>query len=166
MKKSYPLLFALFTFLFVQACSSGNKETAEGTTMPLPFDLQKARIFIDSANSKFSDAFRRGDSVTLASYYTSDAAILLSNSEPITGKGILSVWGSMTSGNFKDFTFVTTDLTGDENFLIETGNYVLKGSDDSIVDRGKYVVVYKKENGVWKLYRDIGNTSLSPEETD
>ena len=53
----------------------------------------------------------------------------------------------------------TTDLQGDENFLIETGTYEIKDANKKLADRGKYVIVWKKQNGEWKLYRDIGASS-------
>ncbi len=31
---------------------------------------------------------------------------------------------------------------------------------NAVIDKGKYVVAWKKENGNWKLYRDIANTSM------
>ena len=161
MKKARSLLAIILMLLLLQACSTNsNKADHDQQMTTAAFNLQKARTFIDSVNSKFSEQFRNGDSVGLASWYASDAAILMSNGEPITGKDILPAWGKMTHAGVRDFTFVTTDLSGDENFLIETGNYEMKDASATLVDRGKYVVVYKKENGVWKLYRDIGNTSL------
>ena len=60
----------------------------------------------------------------------------------------------------KDFTFSTTDIMGDAEFLIETGNYEMKDEKKTLIDKGKYVVVWQHRNGEWKLYRDIGNTSL------
>ncbi len=59
-----------------------------------------------------------------------------------------------------DFTFSTTGIVGDSEFLIETENYEMKDEKKTLVDRGKYVVVWHQRNGEWKLYRDIGNTSL------
>ena len=29
-----------------------------------------------------------------------------------------------------------------------------------MLDKGKYVVVWENENGSWKIYRDIFNTSM------
>jgi len=83
----------------------------------------------------------------------------LDKSEPIKGKDIVSFWGGVCRSNTRDWAFTTTDLRGDENFLIETGAYEIKDANKKLADRGKYVVVWKKQNGEWKLYRDIGNSS-------
>jgi len=56
---------------------------------------------------------------------------------------------------------VTTDLKGDNQFLIETGTYEIRDVKDKFVDKGNYVVTYEMQpNGEWKLYRDIGVTSM------
>jgi len=59
-------------------------------------------------------------------------------------------------------TFSTTDITGSPTFIIETGNYEMKDKSKTLIDRGKYVVVWENRNGEWKLYRDIGSTSMPP----
>ena len=44
--------------------------------------------------------------------------------------------------------------------MVETGNYEMRAENNALVDKGKYVVVWKMVNGGWKLFRDIGNTSM------
>ena len=46
---------------------------------------------------------------------------------------------------------------------IEVGQYTLSSADDQVMDQGKYVVIWKYENGCWKLHRDIWNTSMAPQ---
>lgn len=146
--------------MLLPACNSENKEQNTGTKeSSVAFDMQTARAFIDSINTKFSEKIKSGDSAWVASQYGADAEILLDKSEPIKGKDILSMWGGVCRSGMNDWTFTTTDLQGDENFLIETGKYEIKDGKQKVVDVGKYVVVWKKQNGEWKLYRDIGNGS-------
>lgn len=99
-----------------------------------------------------------GDSSALASHYWPDAELLLDNSEVVKGNDILNAWGSAIRMGIKEMTFSTTDITGSQTLIIETGNYEMKDGNKSPIDRGKYVVVWEKRNGVWKLYRDIGST--------
>ena len=43
----------------------------------------------------------------------------------------------------------------------EVGKYTLYAEGDQMLDTGKYVVIWKKqEDGQWKLHRDIWNTSM------
>ena len=143
------------------SCNPGNKEPeAVAKFTAAGFDMQKARSFIDSINLKFTEEFRSGDSAALAAHYSADAEMLFANSEPIKGKDILSAWGSLVRTGLKDFTFVSTDITGSSDLIVETGTYEMKAEDKTLVERGKYVVVWKLVNGEWKLFRDIGNTSM------
>ncbi|MFI5186646.1 MAG: YybH family protein [Chitinophagales bacterium] len=159
MKKIYFSLAFAITVLML-ACNSENKEqNADSKSNAASFDIQKARAFIDSINAKWVKQIKNGDSMSLASHYSSDAEMLMDKSEPIKGNGILSAWGDVVRSGLTDWTFTTTDLEGDANFLIETGTYEIKDANKKPADRGKYVVVWKQQNGEWRLYRDIGNSS-------
>jgi ketosteroid isomerase-like protein len=161
MNKNIFLMAAAFTCLSFSSCHPEDNEKTTGTkNMTAPLDKEWARSFIDSINLKFTEQFRARDTVALASHYWPDAELLFANSEPIKGKDILLTWGAMTHMGIKDFTFSTTDITGDNGFLIETGKYEMKDEKGALVDKGKYVVVWQNRNGEWKLYRDIGNTSM------
>lgn len=159
-KVNYYLIIPVISLVML-ACNSKNQPpNAEAMTGSTEFDMQKATAFIDSINAAFSAEVKRGDSVALAAHYSPDAELMLSNSESIKGKDILSAWGSMIRMGVKDFRFTTTDITGNAGLLVETGTYEMNGANNTLIDKGKYVVVWKQENGEWKLYRDIGNTSL------
>ena len=143
----------IITFIFILGCQ---QQTTDTKPVSAVFDIQKAKSFIDSINTKFSEQIMNGDSVALASHYAPDAELLFSNSEPIKGKDIVTAWGSMIRSGTRNMIFTTTDLTGCDDFLIETGYYEIKDNDNK-VSKGKYVVVWKQQNGEWKLYRDIEN---------
>jgi ketosteroid isomerase-like protein len=161
MKKTHFYLMIPAISLSLLACNSGGKDqTPDAKPINTGIDMQKARSFIDSINAKFTEEFKKGDSVALASHYSTDAEMLFANSEPIKRKDILSEWGGMLRTGIKDFTFATTDITGSGDLLVETGTYEMKTADKKLIDKGKYVVVWKQQNGEWKLYRDIGNTSM------
>ena len=151
----HKLIFLALTLLAgygLISCGSVSRENA--------FDKNWSKSFVDSINSKFSEEITNGDSTALASHYWPDAELLLDNSEVVKGKDIVNAWGEAIRMGVKGMTFSTTDVTGTSTFIIETGNYVMTDSAQTLLDRGKYVVVWEKRNGEWKLYRDIGSTSL------
>jgi len=161
-RKLSAIIIAILNSLYLISCNSdntekpSNDEKAEKST----FDTQRAKSFIDSINTKFSEQFAAGDSAALASHYWPNAELLLDNSEPVKGNNILNVWGSAIRAGIKEISFVTTDITGDSLFIIETGSYEMKDAKKTLLDKGKYVVVWENRNGEWKLYRDIGSTSM------
>ena len=161
MSKIPALIFVALNCYGLLSCNSDNAEKssapkAENSTL----DKQWAKSFVDSINAKFSEQIASGDSAALASHYWPDAELLLDNSEVVKGKDILNAWGAAIRMGIKEMTFSTTDITGSPTFMIETGNYEMKDGKNSLIDRGKYVVVWENRNGEWKLYRDIGSTSM------
>lgn len=161
MSKLLGIIAITFICFNLVSCNPANPpKSVNLQTAAQAFDKQRAQAFIDSVNHKFSEQFAARDSMGLASQYWPDAELLLSNSEAIKGNDLVASWGAITRSGVKELTFKTTDLTGDSEFLIETGIYEMKDASQKQVDKGKYVVVWQQRNGEWKLYRDIGNTSL------
>jgi ketosteroid isomerase-like protein len=159
LKFSGPTIIAICSF-FVFSCNANTEKATGEKTENAELDKQWAKSFIDSTNTKFSEQIAAGDSTALASHYWPDAEILLDNSDPVRGNDIVKAWGYTIRAGIKEMNFVTTDITGNSSFIIETGSYEMKGNNKKLVDKGKYVVVWEKRNGEWKLYRDIGSTSM------
>ena len=143
-------------------CTSEVKVETAATTAP-SFDQQWADHYIDSINTRVTELFRAKDSVALAAFYWPDAEMLPENAETVKGDQILSTWGEWVRSGASEFTFKVTDLRGEGKFMIETGDYQMKDAQGKLLDRGKYIVVHEKRDGVWKIFRDIGNTSLPAE---
>lgn len=163
MRKNFLFFIAAVTCIALLSCNSNEPAEVNTARAPEPaLDKQWAGSFLDSMNSKFSQQVSAGDSVALASLYWPDAELLLDNSDVVKGKDIVHAWGAAIRMGLKEMTFSTTGITGSPAFIIETGNYEMKDGKRSILDQGKYVVVWEKRNGEWKLYRDIGCTSLPP----
>jgi ketosteroid isomerase-like protein len=161
MRKTYFFIGAALICFCVSSCNSKQPEKLPNQNAETPaLDKQWAKSFIDSVNAKFSEQIATGDSSGLASHYWPDAELLLDNTEVVKGKDILNAWGASIRMGIKEMTFSTTDIAGTPTLIIETGNYEIKDGKKSLMDRGKYVVVWEKRNGDWKLYRDIGSTSM------
>ncbi|QEC69158.1 DUF4440 domain-containing protein [Panacibacter ginsenosidivorans] len=161
MRNIFVLIVTALTCYGLLSCNGANTgDSAVSKTVNPTFDKQRAGSFIDSINAKFAEQIASGDSVALAAHYWPDAELLLDNSEVAKGNDILSAWGAAIRMGIKEMTFSTTDITGSSTFIIETGNYEMKDGNKSLIDRGKYVVVWENRNGEWKLYRDIGSTSM------
>jgi ketosteroid isomerase-like protein len=124
------------------------------------FDLEKAKAAINELHQKFSDVISKGDSVGFASVYHSQAAIYAPNMEPIMGKEKLVSFANL---NFKmgvgGVTLQTTDVWGDPNDIVVCGTYEVLGKDGKSLDKGKYIEIWKDENGELKMFRDMWNTS-------
>src|SRR5688500_14404420 len=160
----WKFLSIILTGLSLISCNpdQSNKEPEQKTeeVANVENDPQWAKNFLDSANTNFSQQIAAGDSVGLASQYWPDAELLFDNMEPIKGDDILRTWGSTIRSGVKEMKCTTTDIKQCPNLLIETGGYEILDGNKVLIDKGKFVVVWEKRNGEWKLYRDIGSTSM------
>lgn len=119
------------------------------------------RKAIVAASTEFSAAFARGDSAGVAALYSENAQVLQPNGNIISGRaGIQTFWqGAMDSG-LKQVKLETVEVHGAGGTTAEVGTYSILGGNGEVLDSGKYIVVWKREKGKWKLYRDIWNSNL------
>lgn len=160
MKQSGLLLvMAMFCFLVILGCEEKASTTAETAAA---FDLEAASAKLNQNATGFMEAFKSGDSATLASFYSSDGWVMAPGGEPVPKDQIAAMWGSVARMGIREIKLEITDVTGSAAHLIETGKFELFDSSNQSVDKGKYVVVWKPENGEWKMFRDIWNSNLPP----
>lgn len=50
--------------------------------------------------------------------------------------------------------FVTTGIWGDNNMLIEQGTGYFAHADGKVLSSGRYLLIWKKEDGEWRIFRD------------
>jgi uncharacterized protein (TIGR02246 family) len=118
------------------------------------------REAIDVANAQFMSAFRAADAGACADCYTRDAQLLPANSEPVSGTdAIASFWGGAMRMGIADVKLETVELESQGDLAVEVGRYILAGADGGAIDNGKYVVVWHRDGGTWKLHRDIWTTN-------
>lgn len=55
----------------------------------------------------------------------------------------------------------TIEVEDSSDTAIQTGKYTLCNTNGAI-DSGKYIVIWKKQDGEWRLHKDIWNSSLTP----
>ena len=126
------------------------------------FDLENAKKEIASANKLFEDFVGKSDSVGLATNcYTINAKLMSPNSQSVIGReAIISAFSSIFKSGITGIKLTTTEIWGDENAITEEGDLKLNSKDGTIVENGKYLVMWIKEEGKWKLHRDCYNSNL------
>ena len=116
---------------------------------------------IDSNNKKLCACVAAGDSAAAAQCYANDARLMASNVDTITNDGLAAFWQGVIDMGVKDATLISDTVEVHGDTVIEVGKYVLYGDDRVALDNGKYLVVWKHEDGDWKLKEDIFNTSVA-----
>jgi uncharacterized protein (TIGR02246 family) len=119
---------------------------------------------IEAANEVFMATFNRGDSAVLAELYTENGQLLPAGSDFVTGReAIQNFWQGVMDMGIKSANLETIEVEGHRDTAIDVGKYTLRGESENVLDRGKYLVVWKQLAGQWKLHRDIWTSSLSPQ---
>ena len=119
-----------------------------------------AREAITAANANFMAAFRAADAGAVADCYTNAAQLLPANSEPVVGRSAIeSFWRAVMGMGIASAKLETQEVESQGDLAVEVGRYTLAGADGGALDSGKYVVVWHRDAGSWKLHRDIWTTS-------
>lgn len=116
---------------------------------------------IDASNQKFGAAVAAGDPKALGTIYTDDATVLPPNSEAVKGRqAIEGVFGALIAAGIKGVTLTAQEVEAHGDTATEIGTYSIKDATGKELDRGKYVAIWKRVKGQWKMHRDIWNSSL------
>ncbi len=80
--------------------------------------------------------------------------------EAIPGiENIQSTFSGIIKSGISNANLRTIEVWGTEDLITEEGEYSLFVGETE-VDQGKYLVLWKKEDGKWKFFRDIFNSNL------
>lgn len=121
-----------------------------------------SRTDITAVNRAFEEAVGKGDSDGMASLYTPDAIAFPPDAPMSKGReNVKKLWASVISGmGLKSVKLETLDLEIAGDMACEVGEATLglepKGAKAATAVV-KYVVVWKKVGGQWRLHRDIWN---------
>ena len=115
------------------------------------------RAAVEAGNRTFIAAFLRGDAQAVAELYTEDAEVIAPGAPVARGRSaIAAAWQKAIDSGVKDLTLDTASVESSSDLACETGIVRLVAKDGGITE-GRYVVVWKRTHGKWKLYRDIWN---------
>jgi uncharacterized protein (TIGR02246 family) len=116
-----------------------------------------SRSEITTVNRQFEEAARKGDLDRLAALYTPDAIALPPDGPMVKGReNIKQMWGTIAQQlGLKDVRLDTLDLEVVGETAYEVGEAALTLANANAMV--KFVVVWKRIDGQWRLHRDIWN---------
>ena len=124
---------------------------------------EKLRKEIAAANDKFMAAIAQQDAAAVAALYTKGGQVLPPNSDFVTGReAIQGLWQAVLDMGIRRAVMEIVEVEDHGKTAIEVSTYTLYAEGDAVADRGKYIVIWKKKKGDWKLHRDIFNSSMPP----
>ena len=116
---------------------------------------------IDAANQQWAAAFNKGDAAAVAAFYTDQATILPPGADMATGRdAIQKFWAGAIQSGLKNVTLQAVAVEQFGNAAREIGRVSLDVTNPqkpTVHVDGKYVVLWKRLHGTWKLDTDIWN---------
>ncbi len=127
------------------------------------FDVRAAQAEIATNNERFGQAVEKGNAEMITSLYHTQAKAYPPHGEMINQREQAGAFFAALPGmGVKTITLKSTEVFGGPDDIIETGTYEVSDGNQ-IVDNGKYLVVWRQENGQLKIYRDIWNSDRPPQ---
>lgn len=124
------------------------------------YDVEDLQDEIEATNARFEShvAAQQWDSV--AALYTSDAIMMPQGAPMQRGpNAIRDGFAQMgEQGGVSNVRLETSEVEASGDLAYEIGQYTLEGQGGARLDRGKYLVVWKREGDTWKIHRDIFNS--------
>ena len=159
MKKSFlGILAILFSLIILNSCSNEPAKTETAA-----FSLDSAKAAIAASNIAFGESWATGDSAKFANCYASDGVMSPPNMPAMTGTAaITAFFNEGYEWGIRNIALKTNEVFGGKDCVVETGTYELFMENNVSGDKGKFIVMWKQENGNWKMYRDVWNSDLPP----
>lgn len=154
-KPLFTVSLILTSILFLYYNSIVIAQTTEYDSLLSAEKVAELRHIIESRVALYSKYLLEGDSVSIAAMYAKDGMIGCTSGEEIISK--VGKWiRSDIENDSRHLTFKTITNNADGDLLIQTGTAEARSDAGELKYTFRYLVVWKNEDGVWKLYRDFG----------
>jgi ketosteroid isomerase-like protein len=163
MRKTSTFLNQMIVLLALSALSIGfqscNDMAKETETAGIEFNATTARTEIEAANRNFMELFSHGDSVGLANFYTIDGKFMSPEAPSVVGRAnIQTELSNIFRSGITGIDIRTENVFGTEALIAEEGELTVYAGSEA-VGVEKYIVLWKREDGIWKMFRDIYNSN-------
>jgi ketosteroid isomerase-like protein len=134
------------------------------TSSPQPSEIntqvdpyEEVRRAIAQSNAIYFQSFVKNDPSIFVDRYAPDACILAPNAPAMCGPDAATKFFRLAYDDLglRDGKFITTAIYGDGHaFVTEEGLWQSFNAKGELYDDGKFLVLWKKTNAGWKMYRD------------
>ena len=138
----------LVVSIFITSCDQKTTEKNSGAHQS---DISILEKEIELRLREYESHLQNGDSIALGNMYMENAEIIPST---VGRENITKVFGSMIRDSITGSNFKTTKLWGNDQLLVEDGTGTWSHANGTVVGSGRYLLVWKKDEGKWKILRD------------
>lgn len=110
---------------------------------------------------EFSKLLMEGSRAELLNLYTKDGKIFPTDREILEGNDLANYWNpektSTWRTSYHKITPVEIKILGNDAYDYGYYEETSTNGEESTNWKGKYVIIWRKEDGIWKIYLDIWN---------
>ena len=160
------VVLTVFPVFLFAACSQPAPSSA-----PKP-DLTIEEKAIRDMDARWLKAAQARDAAGEAAMFASDGVAYREHVDPLVGPAAFQAWDTKQyTDNPKQISSWSTDsisITDSGDLAIQTGEYHVTGigQKGDREDKGRFVTVWKKVGGEWKVAHDIGSTTMPEAPTE
>lgn len=156
------LLLLAAAALLLPACERVERHPAAESAQANTAAAEQA---IHSVNERWLQLIRNKDAVGVAQLYAEDGVVMPANENAAHGRQAIGQWwGRWFRVPDYDLSFQTDQLivSASGDLALDRGTYRFRATlpEGPVNDTGKYVVVWRKTGGDWKVVADIFNSDL------
>src|SRR5580658_7149292 len=134
--------------LLIIIYSCGQKENHSSAST---VDLNAIKEIIKGKNELYRAAYLKGDSAAFANLHHNETINMPPGGTILRGKAAIGeTVTKVPREGVRDMIINTTDVYGGPDYVIEEGTFGLVTQKD--LYKGKYIVIWKPESGIWKIY--------------
>ena len=123
-------------------------------------EISTVKAEIEAANKKLMEMFAAGDSVGIASSYTTDARFMSEGAPAIEGRAnIQTDMSNIFKAGITRMDIRLENVYGVGDLIAEEGELTIYAGNEAVSEE-KYIVLWKKEDGRWEMFRDMHNSNL------
>lgn len=154
MKQFFPFIILL---IFLVACNQPDKKEKTENA----FTLETVKAHIIEMNKTYSNRFTTNDSMFYVDRYCSNAEVYSPGVSAVKGRDAIRAFFYQNGTNTETkIELPTGSFYGNSDMVVEEGTYNFPDGKGGDFDKGKFIAIWKQEDGKWKLYREIWNSDM------
>jgi len=128
------------------------------------FSIDSVKARISKMNESYGERFMTGDTAFYAIRYCKNAEVYSPGMPAVRGLGaIISFFYQGGANKEAKIELPLGNIYGNEELVVEEGTYNFPDGKGGSIDKGKFIALWKREDGTWKLFREIWNTDNAPQ---
>jgi ketosteroid isomerase-like protein len=105
---------------------------------------------------EFERLFQQGNMSEIAAFYSKNAMLLPAGSNLIEGRqAIEAFWQKAVELGIRSIKIDLMELEQQGDSATEISRYTMFDGEESVVDQGKGIMIWKYDGSAWKMHRDI-----------